>query len=48
MMRAVIRRRANKSEDIPRQIGVDEKAIAKDHCYIAVSVQRLPYSSYYE
>ena len=34
MERAVLRGRSAKGEDVPRQIGVDEKAIAKGHRYM--------------
>jgi transposase len=36
MERAVLRGRAAKGEDVPRQIGVDEKAIAKGHRYMTL------------
>jgi transposase len=36
MERAVIRGRANKGSEIPRQIGIDEKAIAKGHRYMTL------------
>lgn len=34
MERAVLRGRAAKADDVPRQIGVDEKAISKGHRYM--------------
>ena len=36
MERAVLRGRAAKHADVPRQIGVDKKAIAKSHCYMTL------------
>ena len=36
MERAVLRGRAAKGADVPRQIGVDEKAIAKGHRYMTL------------
>ena len=36
MERAVLRGRAAKGNDVPRRIGIDEKAIAKDHRYITL------------
>lgn len=36
MERAVLRGRTAKGEDVPRQIGIDEKAIAKGHRYMTL------------
>lgn len=36
MERAVLRGRAAKNDDVPRQIGIDEKAIAKGHRYMTL------------
>jgi transposase len=36
MERAVLRGRAAKTDALPRKIGVDEKAIAKGHCYMTL------------
>lgn len=36
MERAVLRGRAAKAEDVPKQIGVDEKAISKGHRYMTL------------
>ena len=36
MERAVLRGRAAKNDAIPKQIGIDEKAIAKGHHYICL------------